>query len=120
MVERAKFVNPPRSSKRPPPAIDATPKSRYTLIKYLLSKGSYVLGAGPVRYLGTPGTIESFEEGRSCFDERRFEPPLNPRGARVRRPPEVRAIDGKGEGGGQGVKGLEADRASRSPTGPIG
>jgi hypothetical protein len=66
------------------PTIEATPKARCTLIKYLLSKGSYGLGAGPVRYLGTPGTIESFEEGRSCFDERRFEPPLAPRVARVR------------------------------------
>jgi hypothetical protein len=54
-------VNPPRSSKRPPPTTEATPKAIYTLIKYLLNKGSYGLGAGPVRYLGTPGTIESFD-----------------------------------------------------------
>jgi hypothetical protein len=43
------------------PTTEATPKGRHTLIKYLLKKGSYGLGAGPVRYLGTPGTIESFD-----------------------------------------------------------
>jgi hypothetical protein len=49
MVERAKFVSTPRSSKRPPPTIEATPKARYTLINYLLNEGFYALGASPAR-----------------------------------------------------------------------
>jgi hypothetical protein len=77
------------------PTIEATPKARYTLIKYLLRKGSYGLGAGPVRYLGTPGTIESFEGGRSCFDERRSSRRWTAE-VRGRWPPEVRASGGKG------------------------
>jgi hypothetical protein len=68
-----------------------------------------------VRYLGTPGTIESFEGGRSCFDERRSIEPLD-RAFPLRIPTRT-AINEAREGSERKSEGLSSGnrRAAATP-----